>query len=142
MHILFGGLVLLCIMSVKARIVILFWGTVLGLLLFFKMYFEPTTVFYLGLALFGLIFLVGCYDIIRICRMPNLTWGQKWALMNGRDLPIVQPEEQSEYEQYKESFNNADKVVKRNQKWLKSKAQCKSADYELTQSGEKYIRIK
>lgn len=142
MHILFWGLVLLCIMSIKARIIILFWGTVLGLLLFFKAYFEPTTAFYLGLVLFGVILLWAVYEIIQICRIPDLTWSQKWALMNGRDLPIVQPEEQSAYEKYKESFNDAEKVVKRNQQWFKSKAHNKSAEYELSKGGTKYIRIK
>lgn len=129
----------------KLLLFILLWCLPIGLMLALAYYLADKTGIAYQLFMAGFCFIIAVialYWCYKIWKRPDLTSEQKWALMNGRDLLIVQPEEQSPYEKYKESFNDADKVVKRNQQWLKSKAQCKSADYELTQSGAKYIRIK
>lgn len=106
----------------------------LSLYLGAKLEVEPVSVLAAFLGIVAVLALGWC---CKIAADPNLTREQKWALMNGREMPPsikVKSEEQI----YKDLFDEAE----RNLKWKESKEQCKSAQYELDKDGTKYVRIK
>ncbi|MDD0824685.1 hypothetical protein PTQ27_09460 [Mannheimia sp. AT1] len=90
---------------------------VLKLILFFLLSGAPillsqylATVFdishYIIVAMIcGIIILFCSYWIYKIWKMPNLTRSQKWALMNGRDLPPAKVPIKSKYDIYKALFD-------------------------------------
>lgn len=124
----------------KLLLFILLWCLPIGLMLALAYYLADKTGIAYQLFMAGsclIIAVIALYWCYKIWKRPDLTREQKWALMNGREMPSS-IKVKSDSEIYKDLFDEAD----RNLKWKRSKAECKSADYELDKSGAKYIRIK
>lgn len=124
----------------KLVLFVLVWCLPMGLMLALAFYLADKTgiAYQLFMGAFCLLIaVVALYYCYKIWKRPDLTREQKWALMNGREMPSS-IKVKSDSEIYKDLFDEAD----RNLKWKRSKAECKSADYELDKSGAKYIRIK
>lgn len=124
--------------SFKLLLFVLLWVAPIGIIYFVSSYVAEILETDYRLIMAAFCFIIGMIALAYCCKIwarTDITFEQKWALMNGREMPSSV---KSDHDIYKELFDQAE----RNLKWKKSKETAKSADYELSQDGTKYIRIK
>lgn len=124
----------------KLLLFVLLWAVPIGIIYFVSSYVAEILETDYRLIMVACYFIIAMIALAYCCKIwarTDLTPEQKWALMNGRDMPSS-IKVKSESEIYKDLFDEAE----RNQKWKRSKERAKSADYELAENGTKYIRIK